>query len=104
MMKRRYSGGILIFLATVAPLSAAHDDQTLSRNLAATCSNCHGTDGRAVAASGIDALARADREQLLQKLRDYRSGAKPSTVMQQLLKGYSERELELIVRYFATRP
>lgn len=104
MMKKRFFCGILIALATVAPPSAAHDDYTWSRNLAASCGSCHGTEGRALPASGIDALARADRQRLLQKLKDYRIGAKPSTVMQQLLKGYSDQELELIASYFATRP
>ena len=37
-------------------------DPTLARNLAATCANCHGTDGRAQAGPGMDALAEAEVE------------------------------------------
>ena len=35
---------------------------TLARNLAATCANCHGTDGRAQAGPGMEALAGGDAD------------------------------------------
>lgn len=78
-------------------------DPNLARNLAATCANCHGTDGKAVAGSGAEALAGTDKAKLLQKLMDFRSGAKPATIMHQISKGYTEAQLELVAEYFATR-
>lgn len=78
-------------------------DPTLARSLAATCTACHGTDGRAVAGSGPATLAGVDKATLMQALADYRSGARPATIMQQIAKGYTEAQLELIAAYFAAR-
>jgi cytochrome c553 len=39
----------------------------------------------------------------MQKLRDFRSGAKPATIMHQISKGYTEAQLELVAAYFAAQ-
>ncbi len=49
-------------------------------------------------------LAGMAKEDLLGTLRAFRDGKRPSTVMQQLAKGYSEAQLELIAEYFSQRP
>lgn len=76
---------------------------SLARDLAATCANCHGTDGQPVAGSGSASLAGMEREELLRKLRNFRTDAQPASIMQQIAKGYSEAQLELIAAYFANR-
>ena len=76
-------------------------DPNLARNLAATCANCHGTNGHAVKGGAIDALAGMEKAKILQKLADYRSGDKPATIMHQIAKGYSEEQLDLIATYFS---
>lgn len=68
---------------------------------AAACANCHGTDGRAQ--SGMEALAGKDKDEMLQKLLDFKSGRKPATIMHQLSKGYSDEQLKEIVAYFAAQ-
>lgn len=78
-------------------------DPNLARNLAATCANCHGTGGRPVPGSAVEPLAGTDSVVMMQKLRDFRSGAKPATIMHQIAKGYTEAQLELIAAYFAAR-
>ena len=83
--------------------AAGQPDPNLARNLAATCANCHGTDGRSVAGSGSAGLAGTDKDTLMQKLRDFRSGARPATIMHQISRGYTEAQLELIAAYFAAR-
>ena len=89
-------------------VGAAHDqgpapDPNLARNLAATCANCHGTNGRAVQSAGNEELAGVPKDKLMQKLRDFRSGAKPATIMHQISKGYTEAQLELVAAYFAAQ-
>ena len=76
-------------------------DPNLARNLAATCANCHGTNGKSL--GGMESLAGEPKEKLLQKLADYRSGDKPATIMHQISRGYTEAQLELIAAYFAAR-
>ena len=100
-MKNRLLASAFVLAGAVAPAQAA--DPQLARNLAATCANCHGTNGHAVPGSGADALAGLDKGKALQKLADFRSGARPATIMHQIAKGYSDEQLELIVTYFAAQ-
>ena len=60
-------------------------------NLAATCANCHGTNGWQPGA-GNEEPAGIPADKLLQKLRDL-PGAKPATIMHQISKGYTEAQL-----------
>jgi cytochrome c553 len=78
-------------------------DPNLPRNLAATCANCHGTNGKAVPGAGLDALNGIEKAKALQKLADFRSGAKPASIMHQIVKGYTDEQLDLIASYFAAQ-
>jgi len=78
-------------------------DPNLPRNLAATCANCHGTNGKAVPGAGLDALNGIDKAKTLQKLADFRSGAKPASIMHQIVKGYTDEQLDLIATYLAAQ-
>ena len=79
---------------------AAAQDPAVARGLAATCTACHGTDGRSV--GGVPpSLAGRDRGELLQTMKDFKTGKRPATVMHQHAKGYSDEQLELISNYFA---
>jgi cytochrome c553 len=84
-------------------LTAQAADPNLARNLAATCANCHGTNGKAVPGAGMDALAGMEKEKILQKLNEFKSGAKPATIMHQIAKGYTDAQTELIAAYFAAQ-
>ena len=99
-MKTLPAAALLALLATTAAQAA---DPNLGRNLAATCANCHGTNGKAVAGSGMGSLAGENKANMLQKLTDFRNGDRPSTIMQQIAKGYSEAQLTLIADYFAAQ-
>jgi cytochrome c553 len=91
-------------LSMLAAASTAHAaDPNLGRNLAATCANCHGTNGKAVTGSGLDPLAGEDKGKMLKKLSDFKSGAKPATIMHQIAKGYTDEQLDLIAAYFAVQ-
>ena len=73
------------------------------QSLAATCANCHGTDGRAVQGSAVAALAGMPRDAMLLQLKGFRDGTRPATIMHQLTKGFSDRQLEQIASYFAAQ-
>ena len=68
---------------------------------AAACANCHGTDGRAL--EGNEALAGKDKDDMYQKLMDFKSGRKPATLMHQISKGYTDEQLQQISAYFAAQ-
>ena len=81
--------------------SAQAQDPNLARNLAATCANCHGTNGHSL--GGMESLAGEAKDKLMQKLMDYKSGEKPATIMHQIVKGYSDTQLELITAWYAAQ-
>ena len=91
-------------LCLVAATGAAQAaDPNLGRNLAATCANCHGTNGNAVKGAGLDSLAAVPKDKILQKLSEFKSGDKPATIMHQISKGYTDEQLDLIATYFAAQ-
>lgn len=73
------------------------------KSLAATCANCHGTDGRTIEGSGVPSLAGMPREYMLTQLRAFKSGSRPATVMHQLSKGFSDGQIEQLAGYFAAQ-
>lgn len=80
--------------------AAQAQDPNAARGLAATCFTCHGSEGRSV--GGVPpGLAGRDKGELLQALRDFKAGKRPSTIMQQHARGYTDEQLELIAGYFA---
>ena len=68
---------------------------------AAACATCHGTNGQAQ--EGNESLAGKDKDEMFQKLMDYKSGRKPATLMHQLTAGYSDQQLQQISAYFAAQ-
>ena len=78
---------------------AAAADPKQVRSLAASCANCHGTQG--VAQVGMESLAGIPKEEFLKKMLDFKTGKKPATIMHQLSKGYSDEQLEQLAAYFS---
>lgn len=74
-----------------------------ARALAATCAQCHGTDGHAVAEGNQPRLAGMEQEFLMAQLMAFRSGQRPATVMHQITKGYSEAQLTSLAQYFSAQ-
>jgi cytochrome subunit of sulfide dehydrogenase len=94
----RLTAGLLI---TAASLAQAQDTN-LGRNLAATCANCHGTNGQARGDS--KPLAGVSAEKIMAAIADFKSGAQPATIMHQISKGYTDDQMKLIAAYFAAQP
>jgi len=86
-------------LAVSADAVAA--DANLGRDIAANCANCHGTDGRSRGV--VPSLAGQDKAYIVQQMKDFRDGKRPSTIMQQLAKGYTDPQIEAAAAYFAAQ-
>lgn len=94
---------LLIPLALMASLHCAQaQDVHLARNLAATCANCHGTNG--VAQGEMKTLAGRPAAELIQLMNEFRSGARPATIMHQITKGYTDEQIRLMANFFAAQP
>lgn len=88
-------------LALAASWSQAQDVH-LARNLAATCANCHGTNG--VAAGEMKTLAGRPAAELIQMVKEYKAGSRPATIMHQIAKGYTDEQIRLVAEFFAAQP
>jgi cytochrome c553 len=77
----------------------ASADALQVRGMASSCSSCHGTYG--IAQPGMESLAGKPKDDLVQKMMDFKSGKKPATLMHQLSKGYSDQQIEQLADYFA---
>jgi sulfide dehydrogenase cytochrome subunit len=76
-------------------------DANLARNLAATCANCHGTNGNA--RGDMKSLAGVSADKIVAALNDYKNGNQPATIMHQISKGYTDAQVQLIAAFFAAQ-
>jgi len=86
----------------LAALPAHAQESPAARSLAATCASCHGTDGRSATQEPVS-LAGLPKEQVARAMRAFRDGSRPSTIMQQLARGYSDEQIDLVADYFSRR-
>jgi cytochrome subunit of sulfide dehydrogenase len=98
---RRLFGLMLAAIAFGVSSTASAADSSLGRDIAANCANCHGTNGRSVGV--ISALAGRPQRELVAIVTEFRDGKRPSTVMQQLAKGYSDAQIEAVAAYLAAQ-
>ena len=98
---------ILISVAAAAALllcgaASANDQQELyTKSLAATCANCHGTNGKSVKDAVLPSLAGMKSDYLAEQMQAFKSGARKATIMHQIARGYSEQQIALLADYFA---
>ena len=94
----------LVVVAGVAAAAAAPGpphDALYVRSLAATCANCHGTNGYTIKGSQVPSVAGMPKEYMLRQLVAFRDGSRPASVMHQIAKGFSDAQLEQVAGYFA---
>lgn len=69
--------------------------------LAATCANCHGTNGQAQATAV--SLAGYDATKFIETMKAFASGQREATLMHQLAKGYTDEQLKAMAGFFASQ-
>ena len=78
-----------------APITAA-----AAANMGNNCFTCHGPEGRSP--GSIPSLNGQSAEVLVKSIQDFKSGARPSTVMGRHGKGYSDAEIVAIAKYISS--
>jgi len=81
--------------APAAPISAA-----AAANMGNNCFTCHGPEGKSP--GSIPSLHGKSADALVKTLQDFKSGARPSTVMARHAKGYTDAEIAAIANYIAS--
>lgn len=90
-------------LLGTAPVRAQDAGQLQGRYLAATCANCHGTDGRSAGGGGMPGLAGLSRTYMIEQMKAFRDGTRQATIMHQLAKGYTDEQIALMADFFAAQ-
>ena len=93
----------LVLLLAAGGATAQERELLYARSVAASCAQCHGTDGRPAAGSVLPLLAGMAKDELAAQLKAYKAGTRPATVMHQLSKGYSDAQIDMIASYFAAQ-
>lgn len=92
-----------IIIMLIAP-SAHSEEQEISKGkrLFANCSSCHSLEP-AIPESPIPSLTIQTRDTLVTKMREYKAGNRPATIMHQLAKGYTDEEIQSIASYIVSK-
>jgi cytochrome subunit of sulfide dehydrogenase len=99
----RHALAAFTLTAATAP-TLAQDAQALNqRALAATCANCHGTQGQAVPNATVPGLAGLPASYISEQMKAFKAGTRPATVMHQLAKGYSDAQIDSLAAYYAAQ-
>ncbi|MEO8024625.1 cytochrome C [Polaromonas sp.] len=99
---------LALAFCTLAASSLSHAQNTPAqalyvRGLAATCANCHGTDGKVASGSSVLSIAGMEKNYIETQLKAFKSGTRPATVMHQISKGFSDTQIEVLAGYFAAQ-
>jgi len=80
--------------------SCALAGQPSPEMLSFACGGCHGDDGASVGLS-MPSLAGQRKESIIESMKEFKSGERPSTVMGRLAKGYTDSDFEVMAGFFA---
>ena len=98
-MRHRALIPVLASLAVLAGVPVRAADAPLG---ASSCTGCHAS--QKIAGSVIPRIAGRKAEDIVQFMREYRSGAWPSSVMGRIAKGFDDRQIDAIAAWFAAQP
>jgi cytochrome c553 len=101
-MKRSLLIAGVIALFGVVGTAQAGGDAAAGKAKAGTCAGCHGAKGEGNKAAKNPALAGMKEEQLIQALKDYKSGARANAVMKGMVASLSDQDMANLAAYYAS--
>ena len=103
MQQKRWNThfGKTVFTATALIISAgASAIPQSAAMLSNACGGCHGTQG-ASAGPAMPSLAGQSKEAIVDAMKKFKSGERPSSIMGRLAKGYSDADFVAMGTFFA---
>jgi cytochrome c553 len=91
--------GVAAFFGVVA-VAQAGGDAAAGKAKAAACAGCHGASGEGKAPN--PALAGKAEDQMLQALKDYKSGKRTNAVMKTFAGPLSDQDMANLAAYYAS--
>ena len=98
MTRMLLSAGMIFLLAMSAAQAAG--DPAAGKAKAVACAGCHGANGQGVPPN--PALAGKSEDQLLQALKDFKSGKRSNAVMKAMTAGLSDQDMANLAAYYAS--
>jgi len=98
----RYSVSSIVIAATWLAASASAQSPDAARDIAATCANCHGTNG--MSRGVTESLAGKPKAEIAAKLLEFKQNQRPGTIMPQLAKGFTDAQIDAVAAWFAAQP
>ena len=87
-------------IVTLPPMPAAAGDRAAGRTRAETCVQCHGANGVSVLPNAPN-LAGQPEVNLVEQLRQFRSGRRPSEVMGVIAKPLTDRDIDDLAAWYS---
>jgi len=100
MMRSRNKWGVAFAFAALSAIAQAAPPTPAM--LSNACAGCHGTNG-ASAGLSMPSLAGQNKIAMVEAMKAFKSGDRPSTVMGRLAKAYDDAEIEAIGEYFSAQ-
>ena len=93
---------VVVIFGLLGVVGAVHaaSDATAGKTKAAMCAGCHGEKGEGIAPN--PKLAGMPEADLLKALKDFKSGAKSSPVMNGIAATLSDQDMENFAAYYAS--
>jgi sulfide dehydrogenase cytochrome subunit len=89
-------------LLCAVPYAMAAEVPRSGAMLANPCAGCHGTYGHS-AGELMPSIGGMEKRYISKAMIDFRSGARPSTIMGRIAKGYSEQEIAAIASFLSQK-
>lgn len=100
---------LLLLLSTLSatalaqPASAPDVAALHVKTMAAACATCHAAGSSPASRAVVPRLVGRPADVLAQRMREFKSGTRPATVMQQIMRGYSDAQIDQLAAYFAAQ-
>ena len=91
---------LMVLAGTAQALPPAGTPQPTGEMMGNTCAGCHGTQGRMHGEAFVP-LAGMPEAKFIRAMQDFRSGARPATLMGHVAKGYTDEEIKAMAEFFA---
>lgn len=90
----------LAAVATLTGTSVSALAEPSGRMLALSCFSCHGPAGKSP--DSIPGIHGKSAQFIAREMQAFRTGARPSTVMGRISKGYTDAQIKALATYLAT--
>jgi cytochrome c553 len=100
MKRTLLTATIIVASLGIVGAAQAAGDVAAGKAKAVACAGCHGANGQGVPPN--PALAGKPEAELLQALKDYKSGTRPNPVKRGITAGLSDQDMENLAAYYAS--